>query len=156
FQLLLGSSWPLADAAFVLAAAALVRLALKRAAAVEEPERERGLWALAALAAWLPGARLASRVGGFPWYSFGSLLLLALWTAAFALGVRELWNRRGSVAPEPARASRAILVLAAWRLIASVLLLSAWGTVSDDLRVVSGFEVFAQLPARLAFAAIFF
>lgn len=155
FQRMLGPAWLLADLLFAAAAFALFRRASVRSESEEPEERDGWLWALGAFCAWLPGAQLCARVGG------GALTLLsgmyiAAWTAGFGAWMWRLWRERGHVAWEPRRALRAILALAAWRVIGAILLLIVLGPVEQDPRSAAAFGFLVDLPSRLVFVTIFF
>jgi len=154
FQRMLGPAWLLADLLFAGAAAALFRRAETRAES-EETERDRWLWALAALCAWLPGAQLFARAGG-DWPNLLSEMYVAAWTAAFGAWMWRLWRERGHASWEPRRAVSVILALAAWRAIGAILLLLIWGPVEFDPRSAAAFGFLVDLPSRLVFVTIFF
>jgi hypothetical protein len=155
YQRMLGSSWLLADCLFAAAAYGLARRALIRSEAGEPPPRDRFLWALAALAGWVPGAQLAARLGG-QWPSPFSVMCLLAWTAGFGSWFYGLWRHRGRFDPEPRRADRSVLGLAGWRLAGAVLLLLIFGPALEDGRSAAGFTFLVDLPVRLLFLAAFF
>lgn len=155
YERMLGPAWLLADCLFAAAAAALARRAFRRAGADEPPPRDRFLWALAALAGWIPGAQLAARLGG-QWPSPFSVMCLLAWTAGFGGWFYGLWRHRGRFDPEPRRADRSVLGLAGWRLAGAVFLLLAFGPALEDARSIAGFTFLVDLPVRLLFLAAFF
>jgi hypothetical protein len=157
YERMIGSWWLAADALFAAAAAALVRRALRRAAEEEAPERDRWLWALAAFCAWLPGAQILSRAAGDP-TGFVALFLLLVWTVVFGFVAWRSWADRGYVDAAPLRASRPLLGVALWRLLALAALAVAFGRGGgdDDGRAAGAYQIFVDLPSRLAFAWIFF
>ena len=155
FSLMLGPAWPIADLLFAAAAAALARRALSRARADAPPARERGLRALAAFGAWLPGARLAARAGGAD-FTPVSLLLIAAWTAALGAWLWRLWKARADEGAPPRRAARSILALAAWRAAAGAALWLWFGPAQDGGGGAGAFEAFVDLPTRLVFLSVFF
>ncbi len=155
YERMLGSAWLAADVLFAGVAVALVRRALSRAAEEEPPERDRGVWALAAFCAWLPPAQVLARVAGDP-AGFLSSFLLLLWTGAFGFGAWRVWAERGYADQEPRRASRPALALALWRLAAIAAVAFYIGSSGDDGRAAGAYQVFVDLPSRLAFSWIFF
>lgn len=155
FERMLGPAWLLADILFAAAAGLLARRALARAQADDAPPRDRGLWALAALAGWLPGAQLAARLGG-EWPSPLSLTLLGAWTAGFGAWFWGLWLSRGRFDVVPRRAVAPALAVAAWRLGGAILLLAVIGSVQSDGRAAAAFTFLVDLPVRLIFLSIFF
>jgi hypothetical protein len=155
YERMLGSAWLAADVLFAGVAVALVRRALSRAAEEEPPERDRGVWALAAFCAWLPPAQVLARVAGDP-AGFLSSFLLLLWTGAFGFGAWRVWAERGYADQEPRRASRPALALALWRLAAIAAVAFYLGSSGDDGRAAGAYQVFVDLPSRLAFSWIFF
>lgn len=154
FQRMLGPAWLLADILFALAAAALYRRAAARAES-EETERDPWLWALAALCAWLPGAQLFARAGG-EWPNLLSVMYILAWTAGFGVWMWRLWRERGHASWEARHAVRAILALAAWRVIGALALLLVFGPVDQDPRSAAAFGFLVDLPSRLVFVTIFF
>jgi hypothetical protein len=155
YEKTLGPAWLLADLLFMGAAALLVRRALARAENGDAPPRDRGLWALAALAGWLPGAQLAARLGG-EWLSAMSLALILAWTAAFGAWFAGLWRARGRFDGEPRRAARPVAAAAAWRLAGAALLCVLIGPASSDLRMAPAFTYLVELPVTLIFLSVFF
>jgi hypothetical protein len=57
---------------------------------------------------------------------------------------------------EPRRADPVVLGLAAWRLLATVLVCWAFGAAADDGRTTGSFQLLVDLPTRLAFLYVFF
>jgi hypothetical protein len=155
FERMLGPAWLLADLLFAGAAAALARRALSRAESDEPEARGRGLWALAAFCAWLPGAQLAARAGG-EWPSLLPIVYVAAWTAAVGVWTRMLWRERGHVDAKPRRAARPILILAAWRLAGAAVIGLTLGPLEADGRGASAFAFLVDLPTRLVFLTVFF
>lgn len=155
FQRMLGPTWLLADLLFAAAAAALIRRAAVRAEADAPGERDRWLWALAALCGWLPGAQLFARVGGAG-PNLLSSIYVAAWTAGFGAWMWRLWRERGHAGWEPKRAVRPILILAAWRLLGAALLWLVLGPPETDPRGPAAFGFLIDLPTRLVFLSIFF
>lgn len=155
FERMLGPAWLLADLLFAAAAGLLVRRALRRSEADDAPPRDRGLWALAALAGWIPGAQLFARLGG-EWPSPLSLALLAAWTAGFGAWFWGLWLSRGRFDAVPRRAATPALAVAAWRLAGAVLLLAVIGSVESDGRAAGAFTFLVDLPVRIVFLSVFF
>jgi len=155
YERMLGATWLLGDLLFAGAAAALTRRAWCRAAEEDPPEPDRWLWALAAFCAWLPGAQLLHRLFSES-SAFFEVFFLFLWTLLAAWLLARLWMERGHVDVEPSRAARPVLAVAAWRLAAVIALTAAFGAASDDPRAPGAFQLFVDLPTRLAFVAIFF
>jgi cytochrome bd-type quinol oxidase subunit 2 len=152
---MLGPAWLLADALLAAAAGLLARRAFARSESMDAPPRDRGLWALAALAGWLPGAQLAARLGG-EWPSPMALALLAAWTAGYAVWFADLWRARGRFDAEPRRRAAPLLAAAAWRLAAAALLCAAFGPTVLDPRSAAAFTFLVDLPVRLVFISAFF
>ena len=155
FQRMLGPTWLLADLLFAAAAWALVRRAAVRSESAEPEERDVWLWALAIFCGWLPGAQLFARAGG-QWPSLLSAMYAAAWTAGFGAWMWRLWRERGHASWEPKHASRAILALAAWRLLGALIVYLVLGPVVDEPRSAAAFGFLVDLPTRLIFLTIFF
>jgi hypothetical protein len=153
FERMLGPSWLLADLLFAGAAAALASRALSRAASDEPGPRGRGLWALAAFCAWLPGAQLAARAGGGGFFSW---FYLVVWTGGLGFWARKLWLGRGVIGDAPRRDALPILVIAAWRLAGAALIGLTLGPLESDGRGAAAFAFLVDLPTRLIFLSVFF
>lgn len=151
---MLGPAWLAADLLFVGLAWTLASRAWERAAEDEPRPRERGLWVLAAFAAWLPGAQALARLGG-SWNALAALYAAA-WTVGLVLWARALHKGSDHFDATPRRRVRAALAMAGWRFVVAALLAAAWGSASDEPRVAAAFSFFADLPVRLVFLTVFF
>lgn len=155
YERMLGPAWMIADILFAAAAYWLYRRLLARADEEDPAPRDRGLWLLCAVAAWLPGAQLSARLGG-EWPSAVSIMFLLFWTAGFGFWFAGLWRRRGLFDVEPRRAATPALSVAAWRLAGAVLLVLVLGSTLVDGRSAAAFTFLVDLPVRLLFVSIFF
>ena len=152
---MLGPAWLLADLLFAVAAGLLIRRALARAEEDDAPPRDRGVWALAALAGWLPGAQLAAHLGG-EWPSPVGTALLAAWTAGYGVWFADLWRGRGRFDVQPRQRVTLLLSAAAWKLLAAILLLAWLGPTPVDVRSAAASTFLVDLPVRLIFLSVFF
>lgn len=153
---MLGPTWLAADLLFAGAAWLLARRAWRRSEEDAETGRERGLWALAAFAVWLPGARIVARAC----MAVELPLVLAYffvgaWTAAAGWLFWRLWRERTYADPAAVAGSRPALAAAAWRA-AGALLLTAWlGADLNDVSAAGIFSAAIDWPSRALFAWAF-
>ncbi|MDP3543125.1 MAG: hypothetical protein Q8T11_11725 [Elusimicrobiota bacterium] len=158
---MLGPTWLVADLLFAGAAWFLARRAWRRAEEDSEGERERGIWALAAFAVWLPGSRIIARACLAVELPMAlAYFFVGAWTVAAAGLFWRLWRERayadGTATESAAVAgSRPALAAALWRA-AGALLLVAW--LGEDLNDVSAAGIFSAAidwPSRALFAWAF-
>jgi len=155
---LLGSTWLLADLLFAAAAWKLASRARVRSESEDEIDggREPWVWALAAFAVWLPGARLVARacaateLPGVLLYFF-----VGAWTLGAAGLFWRLWTERGHAELEPVSGSRPALAAAAWRAAGALLLVVTLGSELSDARAAGIFASAIDLPTRALFAWAF-
>lgn len=150
---MIGPTWLITDILFVFAA---VRLA-RRYLAEEPSEPPRWTYGLGAFVVWSPGSLILSVwKDNFSWPLPVALLLGLAWTAAVALGFRNLWVSRMFVDETPARASPVVLYAIAWRVIGGAALLLAFSPGEFDERVLGAYALLIDIPSRAAFCYAFF
>lgn len=153
---MLGDSWLVADILFAAAAWVLARRAWARTEEDGEAGREPWVWALAAFAVWLPGARLIARAcmavelpGVLLYFFVGS------WTAAAAWLFWRLWKERAHNDPSVVSGSRPALASALWRAGGAVILALWLGADLNDSSAAGLFSAFIDWPTRALFAWAF-
>ncbi|MDO8756804.1 MAG: hypothetical protein Q7J64_02220, partial [Elusimicrobiota bacterium] len=134
---MLGPTWLVADLIFAAAAWKFARLARAVSEAEDEPEggREPWLWALAAFAVWLPGARLIARAcmaAELP--SVLMYFFTGAWTLAAGVLFWRLWRERGHAELAPVSGSRPALAAAVWRAVGALLIVLTLGAELNDGR----------------------
>ena len=153
---MLGATWLVADILFAGAAWALARRAWSRSEEDREAGRERWIWALAAFAVWLPGARIIARacmaveLPGVLLYFF-----VGAWTAAAGWLFWRLWRERGHGDIFPVSGSRPALAAGAWRAAGALLLVLALGEDLNDVSAAGIFSAAIDWPSRALFAWAF-
>lgn len=154
---MLGPSWLFGDLLFAAAAWRLARRAWDRSESEEAAGegREPWIWAVAALAVWLPGARFVATLCGF--FELPAPLLyffVGSWTAAAAVVFWRLFKERAHADAAPARGSRPVLGAAVWRAAGALLLVLALGAELNAPRAEGLFSAAIDWPSRalLAFA----
>ncbi|MCM2304155.1 MAG: hypothetical protein NDJ72_05595 [Elusimicrobia bacterium] len=153
---MLGPTWLVADILFAGAAWALARRAWSRSEEDREAGRERWIWALAAFAVWLPGARIIARacmaveLPGVLLYFF-----VGAWTAAAGWLFWRLWRERGHGDIFPVSGSRPALAAGAWRAAGALLLVLALGEDLNDVSAAGIFSAAIDWPSRALFAWAF-
>lgn len=155
---MLGPTWLVADLIFAAAAWKLARRARRRSEAEDEDEggREAWMWALAAFAVWLPGARLIARAC-MAWELPEPLLYFfaGAWTLAAGGLFWRLWRERGHAELAPVSGSRPAMAAAAWRAVGGLLIAVALGTELSDGRAAGIFASAIDWPTRALFAWAF-
>lgn len=153
---MLGPTWLVADILFAGAAWALARRAWSRSEEDREEGRERWIWALAAIAVWLPGARIIARacmaveLPGVLLYFF-----VGAWTAAAGWLFWRLWRERGHGDIFPVSGSRPALAAGAWRAAGALLLVLALREDLNDVSAAGIFSAAIDWPSRALFAWAF-
>lgn len=153
---MLDDTWLVADLLFAAAAWALARRAWTRSEEDREAGRERWVWALAALAVWLPGARLIARaclaveLPGVLLYFF-----VGAWTASAGWLFWSLWRERGHGDLFAVSGSRPALAAAAWRAAGALLLALSLGEDLNDSSAAGLFSAAVDWPSRALFAWAF-
>lgn len=153
---MLGDSWLVADILFAAAAWFLARRAWTRTEEDAEAGREPWVWALAAFAVWLPGARLIARAcmavelpGVLLYFFVGS------WTASAAWLFWRLWKERGHFEASVVSGSRPALASALWRAGGAVILALWLGADLNDSSAAGLFSALIDWPTRALFAWAF-
>jgi hypothetical protein len=153
---MLGPTWLAADILFLGAAWALARRAWSRTEEEAERGREPWVWALAAFAVWLPGARIIARAcmavelpGVLLYFFVGS------WTAAAAWLFWRLWKERGHGDLFAVSGSRPALAAALWRAAGAVILAFSLGADLNDSSAAGIFSAAIDWPSRALFAWAF-
>lgn len=152
---MLGPTWLVADILFAGAAWALARRAWRRSEQ-SEGGRESWVWALAAFAVWLPGARIIARACAaieLP----GALLyfFVGAWTLAAGGLFWRLWRERAYADPLPVSGSRPAAAAALWRAAGAIALVWTLGAELDDGRAAGIFSAAVDWPTRALFAWVF-
>lgn len=153
---MLGPTWLVADLLFAGAAWFLARRAWRRSEEDAGQERERGLWALAAFAVWLPGARIVARACLAVELPMAlAYFFVGAWTVAAGWLFWRLWRERAYADHAAVRGSRPALAAALWRA-AGALLLVAWlGSDLNDVSAAGIFSAAIDWPSRALFAWAF-
>lgn len=153
---MLGPTWLAADILFAGAAWFLARRAWRRSEEDAQAGREPGLWALAAFAVWLPGARIIARAClavGLP--DVLAYFFVGAWSAGAGWLFWRLWRERAYADPAAVRGSRPASAAAVWRA-AGALLLVAWlGSDLNDVSAAGIFSAAIDWPSRSLFAWAF-
>lgn len=156
---MLGSTWLVADLIFAAAAWKLARRARTVSETEDEPEggREPWVWALAAFAVWLPGARLVARACLAAELPAALMYFFAgAWTVVAALVFWRLWKERGHAELEPVSGSRPALAAAVWRAVGALLIVASLGPDLVNGAVSGGiFSAAIDWPTRALFAWAF-
>ncbi len=153
---MLGDSWLVADIVFAAAAWTLARRAWTRTEEDAERGREPWVWALAAFAVWLPGARLIARACMA--VELPEVLLyffVGSWTAAAAWLFWRLWKERGHADLLAVSGSRPALASGLWRAGGAVILALWLGADLNDSSAAGLFSALIDWPTRALFAWAF-
>lgn len=153
---MLGPTWLAADVLFAAAAWFLARRAWRRSEEDAVAGRERGLWALAAFAVWLPGARIVARACMAVDLPFVlAYFFVGAWTAGAGWLFWRLWRERTYADAAAVRGSRPALAAAAWRAAGALLLVAYLGADLNDVSAAGIFSAAIDWPSRALFAWAF-
>lgn len=153
---MLGPTWLVADILFAGAAWLLARRAWGRSEEDADEGRERGLWALAAFAVWLPGARIVARAClAVELPMVLAYFFAGAWTVAAGWLFWRLWRERSYVDPAAVPGSRPALAAAAWRAVGALLLVASLGADLNDVSAAGIFSAAIDWPSRALFAWAF-
>lgn len=153
---MLDATWLAADFGFAWGAWRLARRAGELSEEAAEPGRVPAVWAAAAFATWLPGARFLARAtanAGLP--SALTYFFVGSWTATAAWLFRQMWRERGHAPLSPAEVSRPALAVALWRAAGALLLVWWLGADLNESRAEAMYSTLISWPTRALFAWVF-
>ena len=154
---MIGSTWLLADLFFAWCCWKMAQRTRHLAEEGEEGDRPDWLWAVAAVALWLPGARITARF--FTMLEVPDILMyffVAAWTAGIGYLAWRLWKERGHFDSTLVADSRYVKIAGLWRFVGSVLLILWMGADLNMTRTEGIFSFAIDLPSRALFALAFF
>ncbi len=153
---MLGPMWLIADIAFAYGAWKIAQLAWRRSHEDAETGRENWVWALAAFAVWLPGARIVARFGyALELPAVLVYFFVAAWTAVAAGLAWRLWKERHHFGTTPLIDSKPAAASAIWRVAGSIILIIWLGADLNDGRSAGLFSAAIDWPSRALFALAF-